>query len=155
MAGGYGNYIVVRNDSGSYDYYAHLKDKPTLNVGASVSVGTFLGIMGNTGWVEPIPADGNLVTGRHLHFERKQRIGDGGQIPVSFFEDKTGDGYLTSADGEIVSQNPGENSPPPPPPQPIDITKVDLVNSVYNVTGDGRGEILFYFGVPMVMSLLS
>jgi murein DD-endopeptidase MepM/ murein hydrolase activator NlpD len=55
---GYGNMVVI--DHGSYQtLYAHLKSSPSVSTGDSVSAGTVIGYMGNTGF----------STGPHLHFE--------------------------------------------------------------------------------------
>ena len=54
----YGNRIVVKNSDGSFTTYSHLSSF-SVRKGASVSVGTKLGIMGATG----------SATGIHLHIE--------------------------------------------------------------------------------------
>lgn len=59
--GGYGNYIIVRHNINGQTYdtlYAHLKSV-NVSVGQSVSQGTQIGVMGNSG----------SSTGQHLHFE--------------------------------------------------------------------------------------
>ncbi len=55
----YGNHIVYRTVDGKTVLYAHMKDKPTLKVGAKIKAGQKLGIMGNTG----------NSYGAHLHIE--------------------------------------------------------------------------------------
>jgi murein DD-endopeptidase MepM/ murein hydrolase activator NlpD len=56
---GYG-YMVVIDHGGRYQtLYAHLRDSPSVTTGQSVSAGTVIGLMGNTGF----------STGPHLHFE--------------------------------------------------------------------------------------
>ena len=55
---GYGNLVVI--DHGSYQtLYAHLREEPLVHVGQTVTAGTLIGRMGNTGF----------STGPHLHFE--------------------------------------------------------------------------------------
>jgi len=55
---GYGNLVVI--DHGSYQsLYAHLSGTPDVHKGQSVTAGTRIGSMGNTGF----------STGPHLHFE--------------------------------------------------------------------------------------
>lgn len=55
----YGNHIVYRTADGKTVLYAHMKDKPTLKVGAKIKAGQKLGTMGNTG----------NSYGAHLHIE--------------------------------------------------------------------------------------
>jgi murein DD-endopeptidase MepM/ murein hydrolase activator NlpD len=56
---GYG-YMVVIDHGGRYQtLYAHFRDSPLVTEGQSVSAGTIIGYMGNTGF----------STGPHLHFE--------------------------------------------------------------------------------------
>ena len=54
----YGNYVVLKHTDGYFSRYAHLKSI-SVKKGQTVSEGTLLGVMGNTG----------NSTGRHLHFE--------------------------------------------------------------------------------------
>ncbi len=56
--GGYGNYVVIKHNNGAQTLYAHL-DKVGVSYGESVSQGSQIGTMGNTG----------KSTGPHLHFE--------------------------------------------------------------------------------------
>ncbi len=55
----YGNHIVYRTADGKTVLYAHMRDKPTLKVGAKIKAGQKLGTMGNTG----------NSYGAHLHIE--------------------------------------------------------------------------------------
>ncbi|MEZ4156634.1 MAG: M23 family metallopeptidase [Candidatus Paceibacterota bacterium] len=59
--GGYGNMVSVSHDNGTWTLYAHLSDI-SVSSGQSVSQGSLLGYMGNTGKVSG-------ATGCHLHFE--------------------------------------------------------------------------------------
>jgi murein DD-endopeptidase MepM/ murein hydrolase activator NlpD len=56
--GGYGQYVVIRHNSGAQTLYAHLSSN-AVGVGAYVAQGEVIGGMGNTG----------RSTGTHLHFE--------------------------------------------------------------------------------------
>jgi len=56
--GGYGQYVVIKHANGSQTLYAHLSQN-NVRVGASVSQGQSVGLVGNTG----------RSTGPHLHFE--------------------------------------------------------------------------------------
>jgi murein DD-endopeptidase MepM/ murein hydrolase activator NlpD len=56
--GGYGNYIVIRHNSGIQTLYSH-NDSNAVAVGDRVSAGQVIGYVGNTG----------RSTGPHLHFE--------------------------------------------------------------------------------------
>lgn len=57
----YGNYVTLEHADGSTSWYGHLKHGSLLakNVGDSVAVGEYLGIVGSSG----------LSSGPHLHFE--------------------------------------------------------------------------------------
>lgn len=57
QANGYGNYVKIRHAWG-FSLYAHLS-RIGVNVGDDVEAGSFIGIMGSTGF----------STGTHLHFE--------------------------------------------------------------------------------------
>jgi murein DD-endopeptidase MepM/ murein hydrolase activator NlpD len=58
MAGGYGNYIVVRHDPHTETLYGHLGETAVAS-GQRITRGQRLGIVGSSG----------LSTGLHLHFE--------------------------------------------------------------------------------------
>lgn len=55
----YGNHIAYRTADGRTVLYAHMRDKPSLKVGAKIKAGQKLGTMGNTG----------NSYGAHLHIE--------------------------------------------------------------------------------------
>ena len=61
-----GNYIVIKPNN-YYTVYMHLL---SINVspGQTVSSGQFIGTMGNTGNVIPVPSRSNPYAGTHLHF---------------------------------------------------------------------------------------
>lgn len=56
--GGYGNYVVIKHANGAQTLYAHM-NSVAVTVGETVSQGTTIGAVGNTG----------KSTGAHLHFE--------------------------------------------------------------------------------------
>jgi len=53
----FGNYIILKHDSGYQSLYAHLS-KITVKEGSYISKGSVIGLSGNTG----------QSTGPHLHF---------------------------------------------------------------------------------------
>lgn len=55
---GYGNYVVIHHGSNIYTIYAHMLNKVPVKVGQTVSRGTVVGYMGNSGQSK----------GTHLHF---------------------------------------------------------------------------------------
>lgn len=63
--GGFGNSIEIRSTTGLTIIYAHIKNNIQVSVGQSVSKGTLLGYMGNSG----------SSTGTHLHFEIRDESG--------------------------------------------------------------------------------
>lgn len=64
--GGFGNYIEVQTSTGLIIYYAHIKNNIRVNVGQTVSKGTLIGYMGDSG----------SSTGTHLHFEIRDASGN-------------------------------------------------------------------------------
>jgi murein DD-endopeptidase MepM/ murein hydrolase activator NlpD len=59
--GGYGNYIIIRHENGSYSLYGHLSLR-VVEIGDEVEKGELIGYVGNTGYTLG-------PTGCHLHFE--------------------------------------------------------------------------------------
>ena len=56
----YGNYIMINHNNGYYSLYAHMSGfAKGLSIGATVSRGQQIGMVGSSGW----------ATGPHLHFE--------------------------------------------------------------------------------------
>lgn len=55
---GYGNYVVIQHDNGYYTIYSHMLNKIPVRVGQTISRGTVVGYMGNSGQSK----------GTHLHF---------------------------------------------------------------------------------------
>jgi murein DD-endopeptidase MepM/ murein hydrolase activator NlpD len=77
----FGNRIWIKNDSGSYSVYPHMrKFAKEFQINDKIQEGDVLGIMGNTGL---IMHDGNLVyndgiliplpNGEHLHYEERTK----------------------------------------------------------------------------------
>lgn len=56
---GYGNYVVVEMENKHHHYFGHMKERPYVNVGDSVTPQTVLGIVGSTG----------NSSGPHVHWE--------------------------------------------------------------------------------------
>lgn len=65
-ADGFGNYVVVKDKNGFYNYYAHMS-KIGVKEGQTVKDGDILGVQGATG----------KVTGKHLHIEVRDKMGTG------------------------------------------------------------------------------
>jgi murein DD-endopeptidase MepM/ murein hydrolase activator NlpD len=64
--GGYGNYVVITHSNGAQTLYAHM-NTASVDVGASISQGQYIGTVGNTGKVYG-------ATGCHVHFEIRNGI---------------------------------------------------------------------------------
>ena len=58
-ADGYGYYIRLAGDNGIETLYAHMIKPSTLQIGSTITAGTLIGYVGQTG----------VATGNHLHFE--------------------------------------------------------------------------------------
>ncbi|MFA9558406.1 peptidoglycan DD-metalloendopeptidase family protein [Evansella sp. AB-rgal1] len=67
----FGNMVVIEHTLDGELYhslYAHLQNR-AVKIGDYVTMGSFLGYMGNTGSVQPTPSPSNPRAGTHLHFE--------------------------------------------------------------------------------------
>ena len=98
--GGYGNYVIIQHNDGSYSLYAHIAyDSVLVENGESVMQGQVLGKIGSSG----------SSTGGHLHFEL--RIGGNTHQntvdPLLYISAsaprKTGMEYQYDEDGNIIS----------------------------------------------------
>lgn len=69
----WGNYICIYGDDGHYYYYCHLATRNVV-VGAKVTKGQIIGIMGNTGY----------SLGAHLHLEIRDKNGTTTINPATF-----------------------------------------------------------------------
>lgn len=66
-SGGYGYYIIMKNDTTNMGYlYAHLRAESPLQIGQIITPGTLIGYEGSTG----------SSTGYHLHLEMQVMNGD-------------------------------------------------------------------------------
>lgn len=65
--GGGGNYIIIKHDNNFYSVYMHLSSIK-VKTGDNVTFGQYIGTMGNTGNVIPVPNSTNPYLGTHLHF---------------------------------------------------------------------------------------
>lgn len=63
---GYGNYIIIRHQNGSYTLYGHLSLRIS-QIGDKVEKGDLIGYVGNTGYTLG-------PTGCHLHFEVRGEV---------------------------------------------------------------------------------
>lgn len=83
QANGFGNYIVMKDSQTEQGFlYGHMRDASPLNVGDSVSIGTFVGIEGTTG----------NSTGIHLHVQSLDMTGLSNWVfglPISGYLDPT------------------------------------------------------------------
>ena len=70
----YGNYVVIKDNSGKLHYYAHL-NSASVNMGDFVSVGETIGKSGSTG----------RSTGAHLHYEVRNT--DGSTVDPIYYTD--------------------------------------------------------------------
>lgn len=59
ISSGYGNYVIVEMKNKHHHYFGHMKERPYVNVGDTVTPQTVLGIVGSTG----------NSTGPHVHWE--------------------------------------------------------------------------------------
>lgn len=77
---GYGNYVVVKDSRGFYNYYAHLNSISVVP-GQTVKEGDILGIQGSSG----------NSNGKHLHLEIRRDMNDAKTAidPSSYFLDNT------------------------------------------------------------------
>lgn len=57
--GGYGNCVIIDHGNGLKTLYGHMQSTPVVSVGQTISAGTVIGAVGNTG----------VSFGAHLHFE--------------------------------------------------------------------------------------
>lgn len=89
---GFGNAVVVKNNSGGYSLYGHMQDGERAALGQQVWAGDILGRVGSTG----------RSTGNHLHYsvitdeagkqiEESSEPRDGGSLGVRVIKDTTSD----------------------------------------------------------------
>ncbi len=65
---GFGLYVRVKSEDGSYYYYGHL-NQIFVKMAEVITLDTQIGVEGNTGYVTGI-------TGLHLHMEARKKVGD-------------------------------------------------------------------------------
>lgn len=94
--GGWGNSVQFKDAGGYFHRYAHMRDKPTINVGDTITGGQLLGVIGNTG----------DSSGEHVHYQLQS--GDGTEEgstfvnPLTYFKYHQPTGTATGAvQGEI------------------------------------------------------
>ncbi len=87
-SGGLGNYVVVKDKNGFYNYYAHMS-KINVKEGQKVKDGDILGVQGQTG----------NATGPHLHIEVRDKMGTGYRTtdPETYFVSNPAD-FLGNSD---------------------------------------------------------
>lgn len=85
-AGGYGNYIIIKDNNSNYAFlFAHMKEPSNKNVGDNVAIGEQFGIEGATG----------NVTGIHVHIEMQDYVRNGNRwINDPYNESLWGSVYL-------------------------------------------------------------
>lgn len=66
-SGGLGYKVMIKHNNGHTSIYGHLKNKPLVSEGASVTRGQVIGKMGGTGGYGA--SAGTISYGQHLHFE--------------------------------------------------------------------------------------
>ena len=89
---GFGNYVVVKDNRGFYNYYAHL-NSISVKEGQKVNEGDILGIQGETGQAK----------GKHLHLEVRSNMSDNKSTvnPVTHFA-KNPDSWGNRLDDKIT-----------------------------------------------------
>ena len=76
--------IGIRSPSGAYFYYAHLAEyAKDFQIGETVSAGTFLGFMGDTGYSDVEGTTGNFAV--HLHMGIYLNDKDGTEFSVNSY----------------------------------------------------------------------
>lgn len=129
FGGSYGNVVFQRHEDTEGTVYAHL-ERFSLRIEAWLAAGAppesrpylergeLIGWMGNTGNVWPVPwADGDLETGKHLHFECRSSVATGSVLidPASRIRFGV----------PIVTPDP-DSTLPPVEPNPAPNTPLDL-----------------------------
>ena len=78
--GGWGNSVQFKDAGGIFHRYAHMRDKPTVNIGDTITGGQLLGVIGDTGHSD----------GEHVHYQLQS--GDGSEEnntyinPLTYFK---------------------------------------------------------------------
>ncbi len=154
---GWGNSIVIKSEDGTFYRYSHLRDNPfnKHTIGKKVTIGTDLGIMGNTG----------KSSGPHLHLERTKVLlntvssNPDHYLKISFLEDNND----VLNDQEILySQHPGviqdtitgtDNNTPTN--GIFYITPDNLFSPTVNISYHNGEEIIFRQGDGQVKAFLT